>query len=462
MFNRNVVGLSIIAIVAMTALFSNVDQAKADTAGAIKALYVTGGGWHDYVAQEPIVTEGLGSRVNIEWTIENEAGNRSDHWPERFKQEDWIADFDVVVYNFCITGTPGVEAVEGVIDQHVKHGVPAVMMHCAIHSFRADTLKWFHFHGMRSHRHEAHRAFKVEPLQSEHPIMIGFPEDGWQTPRGELYEIAEIYDTATPLAHAYGQDTDKHHEVIWTNEYEGVRVFNTTIGHHNETMRESVYLDLVSRGLLWSVEKLQDDGTAADGYAGAGPETVTIDEQQWHVLFNGRDLENWRASENEGVFSIENGTLIVDGPRSHLFYEGPVADADFDDFHFRAEVYTHPQANSGIFFHTKWQENGWPGVGYEAQVNATHGDRIKTGSIYGVSNVLDNTPHEDHQWFLYEIIVKGDQIILKVDGDTVMDYTEREDDIQGNRRLSSGTFAIQGHDPNSRIHYRNIYVRELD
>ena len=135
-----------------------------------------------------------------------------------------------------------------------------------MHSFRTDTLEWFRYCGVRSHRHEGHRPFKVEVLEPAHPIMIGFPESGWQTPRGELYEIAELYENTTPLAHAYGQDTEKNHEVIWTNLYRGVRVFGTTIGHHNETMEDEVFLDTVARGLLWAVGKLDASGKPLTGY----------------------------------------------------------------------------------------------------------------------------------------------------------------------------------------------------
>jgi hypothetical protein len=193
-----------------------------------------------------------------------------------------------------------------------------------------------------------------------------------------------------------------------------------------------------------------------------GARTTVIDGTVWHQLFNGENLDGWRPSdENPGSFKVDEGRVVVDGPRGHLFYSGPVAGADFKDFHFRCEVYTYPNANSGIFFHTRWQAGNWPGVGYEAQVNATHSDRIKTGSIYGVSNVLDQAPHKDQQWFLYEIIVDGSRMVLKVDGKTVMDYTERAEDIRGQRRLSSGTFALQAHDPKSRIYFRNLCVRPL-
>jgi uncharacterized protein len=248
--------------------FRNIELRVLDEAKPLQALYVTGGGWHDYDRQKVILTEGLGERVNVKWEIEHEAGKRTDHWPSRFKEENWMKGYDVVVYNFCITGAPGPEPVEKLVKMHADLKVPAIFVHGAMHSFRTDTLEWFKCCGVRSHRHEGHRPFKVEVLEPEHPIMIGFPEGGWQTPKGELYEIAEVYENTTPLAHAYGQDTKRHHEVIWTNLYRGVRVFGTTIGHHNETMEDVVFLDTVSRGLLWAVGRLDPAGKPIKGYEG--------------------------------------------------------------------------------------------------------------------------------------------------------------------------------------------------
>jgi hypothetical protein len=182
---------------------------------------------------------------------------------------------------------------------------------------------------------------------------------------------------------------------------------------------------------------------------------------EWITIWNGETFENWRASENADSFQIEDGKIVVDGPRAHLFYEGPVADTDFENFEFRAEVYTYPQANSGIFFHTEYQEEGWPAKGYEAQVNATHSDPRKTGSLYSVNDVMNDAPHEDEEWFTYYIKVDGDHIEFKLDGETVMEFTEPAD-RDGDIRLSSGTFALQAHDPDSRVYYRNIEVRLLD
>lgn len=190
-------------------------------------------------------------------------------------------------------------------------------------------------------------------------------------------------------------------------------------------------------------------------------DSIIGSSNEWISIWDGESFENWRASENSDSFSIEDGKIVVDGPRSHLFYEGSVEDADFINFEFRAEVYTYPSANSGIFFHTEYQEEGWPSNGYEAQVNASHSDPIKTGSLYSVENVMDNAPHEDHEWFDYYIKVDKSEITFKVNDETVMEFTEPED-REGSIKLSSGTFALQAHDPDSRIYFRNIEVRPLN
>ena len=179
----------------------------------------------------------------------------------------------------------------------------------------------------------------------------------------------------------------------------------------------------------------------------------------WVSLFDGETLDGWRASENPGSFTVEDGKIVAHGPRAHLFYEGPVGDADFTDFEIKCKVYTYPNANSGLFFHTRYQEQGWPAHGYEAQINATHRDRIKTGSIYAVDNILDEAPHADHQWFELYVKVQGRRVIVKVDGETVVDFTEQPDEIVGHRRFSNGTIALQAHDPDSRIYFKDLYLR---
>jgi hypothetical protein len=177
-------------------------------------------------------------------------------------------------------------------------------------------------------------------------------------------------------------------------------------------------------------------------------------------LFDGKSLDGWKINENPASLKLEDGCLVVHGERAHVFYDGPVANHDFKNFHFKAEVMTSPSANSGIYFHTKFQNDGWPGKGYESQVNNTQKDPKKTGGLY---NVKDNfeAPAKDDVWFTYEIIVNGKNIVVKIDGKVITDYTEPADLNRPDRQLSSGTFAIQCHDPGSKVKYRNIQVKVL-
>lgn len=196
------------------------------------------------------------------------------------------------------------------------------------------------------------------------------------------------------------------------------------------------------------------------------PPSVSADHHDnvWISMFNGRDLDGWKVSENKDSVKVEDGMLVIDGPRAHAFYVGSDEKAEFKDFHFQAQVKTMKGSNSGIYFHTKYQEEGWPAYGYECQVNNTHGDPKKTGGLYGIKDNFE-APAEDGEWFNYDIIVKGKHIVIKINGETIVDYTEpenveREKQFE-HRLLSSGTFAIQAHDPKSVVHFRNIRVKKL-
>ncbi|VGO23566.1 3-keto-disaccharide hydrolase [Pontiella sulfatireligans] len=187
----------------------------------------------------------------------------------------------------------------------------------------------------------------------------------------------------------------------------------------------------------------------------------------WQTLFDGSSLDGWKASEKEGCFSIVDGdTLKVEGGRSHLFWMGTDSiPGTFTDFEFSAKVKTTKGSNGGIFFHTVYQETGWPKQGYEAQVNTTHKDQRKTASIYAVKDVMNDAPSKDNEWFNYLIRVKGKTITILIDGKVVNEYTEPADlqlpEKFKDRKLSSGTFALQGHDPKSITYYQDIKVREL-
>jgi len=184
-------------------------------------------------------------------------------------------------------------------------------------------------------------------------------------------------------------------------------------------------------------------------------------QDEWIPLFDGKSLDGWKASETPGTFSVEDGNIKVHGKRSHLYYVGPLQNANFKNFELKCKVMTKKWANSGIYFHTEFKQDGWPNKGYEAQVNNSHIDPKKTGGLYNVKDIMFKSPAKDDEWFDYHIIVNGKQIIVKINGETVTDYTEPEDLDRPGRMLSSGTFCLQGHDPNSLVYFKDIQVKPL-
>lgn len=188
------------------------------------------------------------------------------------------------------------------------------------------------------------------------------------------------------------------------------------------------------------------------------------DDSGFLPLFNGKDLTGWKANEGTDTFKVENNVLTVFGKRSHLFYDGLVQNHDFKNFHLRLEIQTSPGANSGVYFHTEFQDAGWPAKGYEIQVNNTHKDPKKTAGIYAIQDNF-TAPVPDNQWFLMEILVEGKHIVTKVDGKVISDFTEPDPAAppkgMPGRFISHGTIAIQGHDPESKVQYRKIEIKPL-
>jgi hypothetical protein len=184
----------------------------------------------------------------------------------------------------------------------------------------------------------------------------------------------------------------------------------------------------------------------------------------WISLFDGKTLDGWKASENPSTFSVADGAIVVAGPRSHLYYVGSVNNHVFTNFEWKADVMTTPGSNSGMYFHTEFQEGGWPSKGYEVQVNNSHTDWRRTGGLYAIVDVKE-APAKDDTWFTQDITVIGKHVVIKVDGKVTAEYTEpdnveRPADMAG-RKLGSGTFALQGHDPKSKVFYKNIMVKVL-
>lgn len=184
----------------------------------------------------------------------------------------------------------------------------------------------------------------------------------------------------------------------------------------------------------------------------------------WTSLFDGKTLNGWKVGDNAKTFWIENGAIAVNGDVAHLFYDGPVHNHNFKNFEFKADVMTLPGSNSGIYFHTAFQQASWPAKGYEAQVNNSHTDWRRTGSLYAIEDVKE-VYAKDNEWYTEYISVTGKHIVIKINDKTVVDYTEpddvKRDTGMAGRVLSSGTFALQGHDPKSKVYFKNIMVKVL-
>ncbi len=251
--NTNINVFKIILLSILTLIFSAslAQYAGAQNTDPLKILMITGGGpWHDYATQKDQIKDGLLERLsNIEITTDYEGADTitmesTDFHFSRHLEDDWAAEFDVVIYNQCNLQVKDEAYVKGIIAEHVKHQLPAVMLHCPIHLYQyardgaADA--WWDFTGAVSYVHERQNhpntpPYTIEVLEPHHQIMKNYPRS-WRTPAGELYLIVDLHDNATPLSHAYSVETHSYSETAWINEYQGVRVFTSSLGHHNVSM----------------------------------------------------------------------------------------------------------------------------------------------------------------------------------------------------------------------------------
>lgn len=235
----------------------------------IRALLVLGGCCHDYKEQQKLLTEGISARANVEWEISYDPDTGTQHLNPIYEKEDWAEGFDVVVHDECTSDVTDIDAVLRILKPH-RDGLPAVVLHCGVHSYRTEGYPnhtpWFEFTGLASTGHGPQAPIDITFSEDEHPIITGLSP--WKTENEELYNnfAGKLYETAIPLAH--GRQMWKNQDgspgmadaiCVWTNRYQGkTRVFATTLGHNNVTVGDERYLELVTRGLLWSVDKLDE------------------------------------------------------------------------------------------------------------------------------------------------------------------------------------------------------------
>ncbi|MEQ1825035.1 MAG: ThuA domain-containing protein [Pirellula sp.] len=233
----------------------------------IRALLVLGGCCHDYATQKTLLTEGISKRANVQWSIAYDSDKGTKHLNPVYDQEDWAKGYDVIVHDECCSDVKDTAIIDRILAPH-RAGIPAVLLHCGMHSYRSqgypDTTPWFQLTGVASTGHGPQQPIEIRFVDPANAITSTL--QGWKTIKEELYNnsAGRLLSTANALASGKqvynnkdGKEVTAEAVVVWTNTYQSkARVFATTLGHNNETVGDARYLDLVTRGLLWSVDKL--------------------------------------------------------------------------------------------------------------------------------------------------------------------------------------------------------------
>jgi type 1 glutamine amidotransferase len=260
--------IGVLALVCSFLSLTNEQPIRAEEPKPIRALLVIGGCCHDYAKQKEILTQGISERTYIKWTISYDPDKGTKHLNPIYEKTDWSKDFDVVIHDECCSDVKDIEIIDRILKPH-RDGLPAVVLHCGIHSYRSEgypkRTPWFEFTGLASTGHGPQQPISIKFTDKKSPITKGFED--WTTIKEELYNnySGKLLETAQPLASGKQTYKDKGKEitaeaiVAWTNRYNGkTNVFATTLGHNNETVQDPRYLDFVTRGLLWSVGKLDE------------------------------------------------------------------------------------------------------------------------------------------------------------------------------------------------------------
>ena len=220
----------------------------------VNALVVSGGGFHDYPLQSKVLVDTLSKVLPIDWTVAIQGGRGTTGKQPLLENPNWAKGFDIVVHNQCFADTTDEALIKRITDAH-RGGPPAIVIHCAMHTYRASTNDtWREFLGVTTRRHTKAHNISVKVAAKDHPVMKGFKED-WVTPVDELYVIEKFWPNSTALATAVSPEDQKEYPLAWVSDYGGTRVFGTTIGHGNDTWNDPVFQDLLGRAAKWALKR---------------------------------------------------------------------------------------------------------------------------------------------------------------------------------------------------------------
>ncbi len=217
----------------------------------LRALLVTGGCCHNYQLQSEALTNAVSKLTRTVWTVVNEGGSGTHAQISLYDDANWARGYDVVVHNECFADTTDTNYIRRITAAH-RAGTPAVVIHCAMHTYRAAGIDdWREFLGVTSRKHDHQSRYAVKKIEPAHPIVQDIPDD-WKTPMDELYVIDQLWPNARALATSVSERDGKTYPVVWINQYGKARVFGTTYGHSDATFRDPVFLSYVARGVLWA------------------------------------------------------------------------------------------------------------------------------------------------------------------------------------------------------------------
>lgn len=456
----------------------------------IKALLLTGQGYHDYETQKVILSKGLKERLDIDITIQHDKS--AEETKSKLSQPDWHEGYDVVIYNICHAKETDGAFVDSITKVH-HEGLPAIAIHCSMHSYHwkiPGKKSWNDMLGVSSPNHGPKSKIKIDCVDCDHPVMKNLPKS-WTTPEGELYNIKEIYDSTKVLAN--GTRTEKGDTTpipcIWVNQYGKAKIFATTLGHHNSTMQTPEYLNLIANAVSWVTDK--NTSAASSG--------------TWKSLFDGQSLKGWNGDPK--FWSIKDGALTgittKENPtkgNTFLIYTGENSDnqpVEYGDFELKLK-YRILGHNSGIQYRSfmlpgdqdGWRVGGyqsdmdvgktWAGTNYgekfrgilakrgeKAIINGVEKQKLKNGRVKEVAmRTVESLADTDElakfikdapEWNEMHIIAKGNHLIQKINGVTMSEVIDNDKE---NRR-ASGLIAIQLHGgPAMTIQVKDIKIKE--
>lgn len=217
----------------------------------IKALIITGGCCHNYLYQTFALGSGVQKVANVDFEVVNVGGRGTAAMIDLYNNPEWAAGYDVVIHNECFAKTTDSDYIRKITEAH-RGGTPAVVIHCAMHSYRdAEVDDWREFLGVTSRRHDHQSNYPVKVIDADHPVMEGFPSD-WVTPMDELYIIERVWPNTKILASSVSEKDDTENPVIWANHFGGTRIVGTTYGHSDETFGEDVFIRMMARAIVWA------------------------------------------------------------------------------------------------------------------------------------------------------------------------------------------------------------------